>query len=910
MRLRITCAGVHPKVEYWTGLTIFLNKQLCTTLMFRIYGTSIRRRYEGIPPITDNVLFFFPDTDNTTLEANWECQKARIYMEDNDIFLANEAVGKALQSLKSIGCCINVTKQQLAEDFFSTGGDIRKELALANPFCATPGCSRRPFKMCEWDEVSKICDQHVYTAVWDKEQKALSYGKRHQMNIGVPSRRDNFWASFLLGLHPRLGGDEGCYIGELLLPKNPTMQGNETSILERILNMAWTVTVPDEYPSIPQAVASVHDQTTIYVRRGLHQWREPIEVRRRIDVVGEDGCVVMGTWTLDDCSGGGVFENVTCVSYGSGRCVEARGGKWTFDRCLLRGGGDGVTVMSAVNDAQIIMKESVVCGMPSGLGGDTAHPWVGLHLGGNASAEIVGGWVRDAAGYGVDVCDSAEAVVRGMKLSDNSRAALRMEKASTVELLDNDFVDNGACIECQGHVLPHQVGRFDPLRLEMFLGGSKEQDCLKMVGNTIRGALFATSHRPTFLLGNCGDRYALDKGDILVENSFLPGSVCPPLRRKTGTGNEMYVTQLPDNSSLKCNDGSDFIEPYVRQRWEVAHVLTAPLNGWSKRAKALVFDIEELTEANTAEARERGYSADEWGVFTGSRAPTSLTQGYYSRTSRMQTGMTEQMESGFGGGSEWGDDGAAPGSHEKDFWSYEEDEPPRSGPPSRSGLALRSAAATPGGPAPGVSLSDLNHPPQPETPTIMRASGSFKAKRRPPGLEPQDPESQGQKQIRFQIETESNTPSSVGFWDASAFSREAGADVLSTMTPVAGATPSHSILRTPSGAIKGGSTTTLRRVSSDEAGSIAGTRGHPQRRASFTEDVNGQDKVQSDEGEWSGSGRRRAGAAASGSMNAVLLSPLREESVDLRMSRDASMVDGDAQPPMTLSVLMSPEAKS
>ena len=901
---------MHPKVEYWTGLTIFLNKQLCTTLLFRIYGTNIRRRYEGKPPITDNVLFFFPDTDNTTLEANWECQKARIYMEDNDIFLANEAVGKALQSLKHIGCCMDVTKQQLAEDFFSTGGDIRKELALANPFCATPGCSRRPFKMCEWDEVSKICDQHVYTAVWDKEQKVLSYGKRHQMNIGVPSRRDNFWASFLLGLHPRLGGDEGCHIGGLLLPKNPTVQGNETSILERILSMAWTVTVPDEYPTIPQAVASVHDQTTIYVRRGLHQWREPIEVRRRIDVVGEDGCVVMGTWTLDDCSGGGLFENVTCVSYGSGRCVEARGGKWTFDRCLLRGGGDGVTVMSAVNEAQIIMKDSVVCGMPHGLGSDIAHPWVGLHLGGNASAEIQGGCVRDAAGYGVEVCDSAEAVVRGIKLSDNSKAALRMEKASTVELLDNNFVDNGACIECQGHVLPHQVGRFDPLRLEMFLGGSKEEDCLKMVGNTIRGALFATSHRPTFLLGNCGDRHALDKGDILVENSFLPGSVCPPLRRKTGTGNEMYVTQLPDNSSLKCNDGSDFIEPYVRQRWEVAHVLTAPLNGWSKRAKALVFDIEELTEANTVEARERGYSADEWGVFTGSRAPTSLTQGYYSTTRREQTGITE-LESGFGEGSEWDDGGVTRDSHEQDFWSFEEDELSRSDPPSRSGLASRSSrsvAAMPGGPAPAVSISDLNQFSHPETPTIMRASGSFRAKRRPPGLDPQDPESQGQKQIRFQIETESNTPSSLAFWDGSALSREPGAEVLSTITPVAGATPSHSILRTPSGAMRGGLLTTLRRVGSDESSSSAGTgiKVQPQRRASFTEVVNEKEKTRSNEGEWSGSGRRRA--TASGSINAML-SPLREESVDLRMSRDTSRVDGDAQPPMTLSALMSPEAQ-
>lgn len=164
MRWKITKIGFHPKVQYWTGLTIFLNKYSCTWVMYKIYARHIRKLYEARPPITENVQFFFPDVDNSTLEANWECQKARIYMDDSDTFLANEAVGWALLSLHKAGMCEGITKADMFRKFFSKGGDIRKEQALANPFCATPGCSRRPFKMCEWDQVIKICDEHAHTA--------------------------------------------------------------------------------------------------------------------------------------------------------------------------------------------------------------------------------------------------------------------------------------------------------------------------------------------------------------------------------------------------------------------------------------------------------------------------------------------------------------------------------------------------------------------------------------------------------------------------------------------------------------------------------------------------------------------------------------------------------------------------
>lgn len=41
--------------------------------------------------------------------------------------------------------------------------------------------------------------------------------------------------------------------------------------------------------------------------------------------------------------------------------------------------------------------------------------------------------------------------------------------------------------------------KYDKFRFEFFEYG--EADCIQMVGNTIRGALYATAHRPTFILG-------------------------------------------------------------------------------------------------------------------------------------------------------------------------------------------------------------------------------------------------------------------------------------------------------------------------------------------------------------------------------------------------------------------------
>ncbi len=51
-------------------------------------------------------------------------------------------------------------------------------------------------------------------------------------------------------------------VEDLILPKGAQhgmdkYGGNKLHFIETILNMAWTVTVPDEYRTVPEAVAAV-----------------------------------------------------------------------------------------------------------------------------------------------------------------------------------------------------------------------------------------------------------------------------------------------------------------------------------------------------------------------------------------------------------------------------------------------------------------------------------------------------------------------------------------------------------------------------------------------------------------------------------------------------------------------------
>jgi hypothetical protein len=47
------------------------------------------------------------------------------------------------------------------------------------------------------------------------------------------------------------------------------------------------------------------------------------QVRKRIDVVGERGTILQGTWVMDDASGGGTFKGIyICIKCDVNKCVR------------------------------------------------------------------------------------------------------------------------------------------------------------------------------------------------------------------------------------------------------------------------------------------------------------------------------------------------------------------------------------------------------------------------------------------------------------------------------------------------------------------------------------------------------------------------------------------------------------
>ena len=63
---------------------------------------------------------------------------------------------------------------QLPTFTFSENSEKGSEAKRENPFCAFPGCSRRPVKVCEWDYESKICDEHQYPSFWDRDSNSYT----------------------------------------------------------------------------------------------------------------------------------------------------------------------------------------------------------------------------------------------------------------------------------------------------------------------------------------------------------------------------------------------------------------------------------------------------------------------------------------------------------------------------------------------------------------------------------------------------------------------------------------------------------------------------------------------------------------------------------------------------------------
>ena len=124
--------------------------------------------------------------------------------------------------------------------------------------------------VCAWDGVSLACDAHRFPAAWDRERGAEAFAARHPLAVAPPCRREALWLHFLLGLHPRLGGARRCAVGALALDRRGAERqgGDPLALVRRVLGDAWTVTVPDEYATVPAAVAASRDGTTVVVRLG------------------------------------------------------------------------------------------------------------------------------------------------------------------------------------------------------------------------------------------------------------------------------------------------------------------------------------------------------------------------------------------------------------------------------------------------------------------------------------------------------------------------------------------------------------------------------------------------------------------------------------------------------------------
>ena len=109
-----------------------------------------------------------------------------------------------------------------------------------------------------------------------------------------------------------------------------------------------------------------------------------------------------------------------------------------------------------------------------------------------------------------------------------------------------------------------------------------ELDCLKLVGCTLYGVLWASERRPRHVLGAGGTRTSINKGNITLDNSFYIGDT-PPAPTAEGTGNEPIPAELPDNSSLKLIGGASDVEPFVEQRVLLHRRYNSPLDPQRQR---------------------------------------------------------------------------------------------------------------------------------------------------------------------------------------------------------------------------------------------------------------------------------------------------------------------------------------
>ena len=555
-------------------LFLFLHKRFSMLIALRIHCFLVRRKYASDPYMNDAFKNYFHGCPRSTLLANWECNVAVLKIAQRQFFDAHVALKHALEDLQRHGMMTDMNTLDLPT-FHFVGGKEEADGSRENPFCAFPGCSRRPVKVCEWDNTSKICDLHQYPSYWDRDSNSTSFHDKHPMSIAYPNRREMMWMNVLMTLHPRLGAgyekkkhpdDENgvflkCHFAELVLPK--TVQGadkyggNTLHLVEKVLIQAWTITIPDDCNTLQKALDMAKDDFTVFFRTGYYAWKTPVEVRKRIKVTGESGVILHGPWAMDENVGGGEFEGVTCVT-ACGQGLHLRGGRWIFRRCTLRGYGEGATVLSCGGSTELFVEKTRVCGLQVDTG--LWRPFVGIVAGGDSHVTVVGSSLQDASGYGILVSNRAYCKIDKSEIVHNYKAGVMLQQDADVLIVNSVIRDNTACFEAKGTNMPLPVQKVDPDPEKM---PEQENDCLQIYGNRMHGILWATRQKPKLLLGRCQYKNSAYKGDILKDNFINFQDNTAPSQPLSGTGHEAFVMAWPDNSALRVTDGSFLMENYM-----------------------------------------------------------------------------------------------------------------------------------------------------------------------------------------------------------------------------------------------------------------------------------------------------------------------------------------------------------
>eukprot|EP00960_Hanusia_phi_P001784 51040-Hanusia_phi.AAC.2 len=385
-----------------------------------------------------------------------------------------------------------------------------------------------------------------------RDSQALLFLRRHSMNIAYNNRKEHFWLTLLTSLHSRLGAGESCMMKQLVLSKKTGAEkynGNQLHLIQTILNKAWTLVVPDDVQSVEEAIRTCKDGTKVVIKEGYYSWSRPVEVRNRIEVEGEEG-EFLCTDLAEMDSGHGAFHNITFIS-SCGKGVHVSGGRWNFSDCIFQGYGDGCSVLSCGGDSEILINKCMICGLTTQQ--DVLRPLCCFSAFDRSEVKLSATVIKDASGSGLRVSGNAKVECIECQIRDNCLSALKIDQFCEVIVQNSVAFHNGSFLD--SHYNPSISSYIDKT-----LG-----NCVQLYENIIYGKMWATRHRPAYLLGKHGSKISIDKGDIFAENQFFDDAFETP-SASTLTGNEPLTSNYVLSSSWKVLTGKDLAPQYVLER--------------------------------------------------------------------------------------------------------------------------------------------------------------------------------------------------------------------------------------------------------------------------------------------------------------------------------------------------------